>query len=88
MIELPRDLLDFSFTQRIGKGLQMKFTVQNLLNSAKQMAEDNNFTYKYEKYKVVTYTVDGVVKTRPEGDNIYETYNPGRNFNLSISYSF
>ncbi|HBG41522.1 MAG TPA: TonB-dependent receptor [Porphyromonadaceae bacterium] len=95
LIELPRKLLDFSYTQRIGKGLQAKLTVQNILNEAIIIAEDYNFSNKYEPRKKEPVILeemeneDGSVQRRMDyGDNFYSEYNPGRYFTLSISYSF
>lgn len=89
LIELPRHLLDVSYTQRIGKGLQAKLTVQNLLDQQIRLAEDFNFTNKYEKSKEVTKTDnDGTVVKAGEGDNISSSYRPGRYVNLSFSYAF
>jgi len=62
----------------------MKFSVQNLLNQWVRIAEDYNFTNKYEPLKV-TKTAAGVQIV--EGDNISSQYNPGRYFTLSVSYS-
>ncbi len=91
LIELSRNLLDLSFTQRIGKGLQAKFTVQNLLDEAVTLIEDYNFTYKYEPL-VHIWTPDpsyaSGYKKEGEGDNIYSRYKPGHYFSFSISYSF
>lgn len=96
IIELSRNLLDASLTQRIGKGLQLKFSVQNLLNSPVRMAEDANFTYKYEKATVIlpnTPVLQDNTGTliygngRIDGDMIFTDYKPGRSFILSISYS-
>lgn len=87
LIELPRHLLDFSYTQRIGKGLQLKFAIQNILNAKTELAEDFNFTNKYEHLVVIPSTEVGHLITY-EGDNIASSYRPGRLFNLSISYSF
>jgi len=84
LIELPRHMLDFSYTQRVAKSVQMKFSVQNLLNQWVRIAEDYNFTNKYEPLKV-TKTAAGVQIV--EGDNISSQYNPGRYFTLSVSYS-
>lgn len=86
LIELPRHLLDFSATQRIGKGLQLKFTVQNLLDQKIKMAEDFNRTNTYEP--LVELPVAPGELPKNEGDNIASSYRPGRYFNLSLSYSF
>jgi TonB-dependent receptor len=92
LIELPRHILDLSITQRIAKGLQAKLSVQNLLNKAVEMAEDFNFTNKYEAHrdmKPEEYTSeDPNEQWREEGDNISSRFHPGRYFSLSVSYSF
>ncbi|RKR84298.1 TonB-dependent receptor [Mucilaginibacter gracilis] len=84
LMELPRHVVDISVTQRIVKTIQARFSVQNLLNKPIEMAEDYNFTSKYEPVKTVV--TDGVTKV--EGDNIASRYNPGRHYVLSFSYSF
>ena len=81
LLELPMHSLDISISQRIVKSLQVKFSVQNLLNQEIRMAEDFNFTNKYEPVKE---TKDGL----QEGDNISSVYSPGRYFQLTLSYSF
>jgi hypothetical protein len=72
--------------------LQAKLSVQNLLNKPVEMAEDFNFTYKYEPYRDMQpeeYTSeDPKERWREEGDNIASRFNPGRYFSLSVSYSF
>lgn len=93
LIELPRHTLDLSITQRIGKGLQAKLAVQNLLNLPVEMAEDFNFTYKYEPFrnlKSTDYDMTGEPseRFRQEGDNIASRYNPGVYVSASVSYSF
>lgn len=75
-IELPNRQLDFSFTQRINKGWQIKFAIQNLLDAEWQIAEDGNFTYKYEELK------DG------SGDIITNYRKPGRFYSFNFTYSF
>lgn len=87
LIELPRHLLDFSATQRIGKGMQLKFTIQNLLDQKLEVAEDFNFTNKYEPLVEIA-DPDYKFPIRYEGDNIASSFRPGRYFNLSFSYSF
>ena len=82
LIELTRSQFDFALTQRIGKGLQMKFSVQNILNPLIETASDENFTYKYEK---VEFNEDGSYKS---GDWIFNSYKTRPFFNLNISYSF
>ncbi|WP_257668717.1 TonB-dependent receptor [Parapedobacter tibetensis] len=86
LLELPRQLLDFSATQRIGDGLQLKFTVQNLLDRQIEVAEDWNRSNQYEPL-VELPSAQGALPVN-EGDNIASSYRPGRYFNLALSYSF
>ena len=81
IIELKRQQLDFAITQRIAKGLQAKLSVQNLLNDAIKMAEDENFTYKYEP--ATNNNANG-----GDGDLISNSYKTGRYYNLTLTYSF
>lgn len=80
LLELTRQQLDLAITQRIIKSLQAKFSVQNLLNSPIQVAEDANFTYKYEKPVLSGRSVTG--------DLLSTDYKPGRYLLLTITYSF
>lgn len=89
LIELPRRQLDLSISQRISKGLQVKFSVQNLLNEAVRVAEDQNFTYKYEPTEYVRrHSSEELFYYNVEGDIIASEYKLDRFFNLTISYSF
>ena len=90
LIELGRHILDFTLIQRIGKGWQVKLTIQNLLNSAVKVAEDYNSDNKYEKAHkgVYQYTNNDGIKIYDYGDNIYSKFNPGRYFTLHVTYSF
>ncbi|AJW65167.1 Colicin I receptor precursor [Elizabethkingia miricola] len=89
LIELPRKQLDFSFTQRLMTGLQMKLGVQNILNSAVEMAEDSNFDYQYNKRTEDTSVVmNGKTMLHINGDYISASYKPGRVYTLSIVYNF
>ncbi len=89
IIELSRGQLDFSLVQRMAKSLQLKFAVQNVLNSPIETAEDENFTYKYEKAKLEKL-VDGGSSSPNQfsGDPISSSYKPYPYFTLSITYSF
>ncbi|EHQ25470.1 TonB-dependent receptor [Mucilaginibacter paludis] len=84
LIELPRHLIDISVTQRLLKSLQLKIGVQNLLDQSVKMAEDINFTNKYEPLKHIA----GQPPAKSiEGDNITSSYKPGRYFTFTFSYS-
>lgn len=89
LLELPRHLVDLSFTQRIISSLQMKLSVQNLLDKPVEMAEDYNFTNKYEPEKLETFIPRGYTSpiTAYRGDNKASSFNPGRYIVISLSYS-
>lgn len=87
LIELPRHLLDVSVSQRIVKSLQAKLSVQNVLNESIRMAEDFNFSNKYEPLRD-TGELDERERRKMDGDNISSQFNPGRYFVLNLSYSF
>ena len=46
--ELPRHLVDFSATKQIGKHLEVKFGVKDLLNNKFRFSQDNNDNGKFE----------------------------------------
>jgi outer membrane receptor for ferrienterochelin and colicin len=77
--------MDFSLTQRIVKTLQLKFSIQNLLNVPVEMAQDDNFDFKYEP----EHLNKGIgSQFTDQGDNIYSRFNPDRYYVLSVTYSF
>lgn len=88
LIELTRKQLDFSLTQRVIKSLQVKLSVQNLLNSSVQMVEDANFTYKYEKAHIIAPQQPGTYGATWAGDLLASDYKPGRFFLLTFTYGF
>ncbi len=103
LIELTRRQFDLSFSQHIASHLTAKVTVQNLLNNVIQIAEDANFTYKYEKpvyqrppagsqiglsYQNGSDQLLGSSFDRVAGDLLAVNYRPGRSFLLTITYSF
>lgn len=87
ILELERSQLDFSFSQRISKGWQLKFNIQNLLDNPIQRAEDADFDYKYTPLKRVTAEKEGE-SGGISGDFITSEYRSGRFYVLSLSYSF
>ncbi|NLR78007.1 TonB-dependent receptor [Chitinophaga eiseniae] len=86
LIELEREALDLALTQRIIKSLQVKFSAQNILNQPIRMAEDENFTYKYEKAFIKR--TGEPYQSDTNGDMISSEYKPGPHFILSLTYSF
>lgn len=85
ILELPRSLLDASITQRIVKSLQAKFSVQNLLDRPIRQVQDWNYNQKYNP-EVQHVNIRGQVYYT--GDNIFNSYNPGRYYILSFTYAF
>ncbi|WP_143306484.1 TonB-dependent receptor [Chitinophaga vietnamensis] len=97
ILELPRHLVDFSITQRIVRSLQVKLSIQNLLNEAVTYVEDNNFNYKYDKEKLTPLyrsdgspllNPDGSQQTAYKGDNIFRKYYPNKYIRATFTYSF
>lgn len=91
LIELTRRQLDFSLTQRLVKSLQARLSIQNLLNSPVQMAEDANFTYKYEKPVFTATTPSNPGQKSADhisGDLLASDYRPGRFYLITLTYSF
>lgn len=81
LFELPRHLLDFTVSQRVFRSLQIKATVQNLLNQPIRMAEDFDTDFKYTKGGL-----DGAGNFT--GDTKALDFNPGRYYVLNFIYSF
>ncbi|RBL92775.1 TonB-dependent receptor [Chitinophaga flava] len=85
LLQLPTHLLDLSITQRIIKSLQVKLSIQNLLDQSYRIVEDQNFNQRYDK-EVEVERKDG--KKYFSGDNIYTRYKPGRYILLQFTYTF
>lgn len=85
LLQLPMHLLDLSITQRLVKSLQVKISIQNLLNQEYRIIEDHNYNQRYDK----EYPLIGSGnKTYFAGDNIYTKYKPGRYLLLQFTYAF
>lgn len=85
LLQLPTQLLDFSYTQRIIRSLQVKFSIQNILDQAYRIVEDQNYNQKYDPERA---EVNKKGETYYQGDNISTKYKPGRYFLLSFTYAF
>ncbi|MBS0031405.1 TonB-dependent receptor domain-containing protein [Chitinophaga sp. 22321] len=85
LLQLPMHLLDFSITQRLIKSLQLKLSIQNILDQQYRIAEDMNFNQRYNKEEAVERP-DG--RRFYKGDNIYMKYKPGRYILLQFTYAF
>lgn len=85
LLQLPTHLLDLSVTQRLIKSLQLKLSIQNLLDQSYRIIEDNNFNQRYNKEKPIDLPDN---HRYYKGDNIYSKYKPGRYILLQFTYSF
>ncbi|WP_160710756.1 TonB-dependent receptor [Chitinophaga solisilvae] len=89
LLELPRRLLDFSFTQRLYKSLQLKVNIQNLLDEPVHIVEDQNFNHRYDRERAIPSAAEqfkGLLYF--EGDNTYLKYRTGRYYTVTFTYSF
>lgn len=85
LLQLPMRLLDFSVTQRIIRSLQMKFSVQNILDQSYRIAEDHNYNQRYDP-EHAHFNIQG--EKYYKGDNLFTWYKPGRYFLASFTYAF
>jgi hypothetical protein len=67
--ELPRNLIDFNFTQRIGNRFEIRFGIQDLLNQAYTLTQDTNRDEIQDRKK----------------DKAILSYKPGIIWNLGIT---
>lgn len=85
LLELPQQLLDLAITQRIVKSLQVKLSIQNILNQPIRIIEDQNYNQRYDKEMPVMNSSGQIYYV---GDNISTKYYPGRYFVLTFTYAF
>jgi TonB-dependent receptor len=83
IMEKGRGILDFSILQRINKWLQIKASVQDLLNQPVLFYEDRNRNYKYNSETAVRDDNDRYV-----GDNLFLRYKPFSYYSISFNFSF
>lgn len=90
ILELPRHLLDFSYTQQFAKRWQAKLSISNLLDEDIRFAEDQNRDSKYQREYFSGKSTTLIGRTVPlyEGDNISRRWSPGRNILGTVTYSF
>ena len=80
--ELPRHLLDFKISKKLGKHFNLSFKVLDLLNSSTTRSYVNMNNKKY--FKNLWNDISGANKTQSE--LIYSKYRYGTNYILSFSY--
>jgi hypothetical protein len=83
IMEKGRGVLDFSILQRINKWLQIKASVQDLLNQPVLFYEDRNRNYKYNPE-----TNEKDANGNFKGDNIFLRYKPFSYYTISFNFSF
>ncbi len=90
ILELPRHLLDLSYTQQFARRWQMKLSINNLLNEDIRFVEDHNRDSKYQPEAFTGQTQSLIGRNVPvyEGDNISRRWSPGRNVQANLTYSF
>lgn len=69
--EMPRNVIDITFSKGITKKLILKGGINDLLNQSNRIIQDGNLDGKYD--------------TR--ADQIIQSYNPGTTYSLGLSYS-
>ncbi len=72
--EMPRNQVDLSISKKFGKGFEAKLAVRDLLGEKISFKQFNDVKHS-----------NG---TTSEVEEVTKQYRPGRNFNLSLSYSF
>ncbi|AXY74372.1 TonB-dependent receptor [Paraflavitalea soli] len=83
IMEKGRGVLDFSILQRINRWLQIKASVQDLLNNPVLFYEDRNRNYQYD-----AETREKDVNGRLKGDNIFLRFKPNSYYTISFNFSF
>jgi hypothetical protein len=77
--ELPRHSLDFTFSKRLGKALELKGGVQNILNSRFVFAQDMNMDGKFD-----IVNTDYELLSHKMHDNRYQSYFQRAYFTLGV----
>ncbi|UCJ08698.1 carboxypeptidase-like regulatory domain-containing protein [Chitinophaga pendula] len=91
LLELPRHQLDLSISQRLFKSMNVRLNIQNLLDQAVRIVEDQDYDNKYTAEKNTGYmpgAYPGVSGPLYKGDNIFRRFNTGRYMALSFTYAF
>lgn len=84
IMEMGRDLLDLSWSQRVNKYLSIKAGVQNLLNAPVTLYEDYGRDYKYQPEGSIHK--DG--RETGTGDVIYRRYYQRPYYSLGLNFIF
>jgi hypothetical protein len=88
--ENPRTVVDFSVSKRIVKGLEVKFSINDLLAQDLVFYQDNNDNGKLDNFNKEMLVNTGVSTSqqRLEMDNVVFRYKMGYNVSISVSYKF
>ena len=82
--EMPRNALDLAISKKIGKKLEIKMSVKDILNEAVIFNQNINTTVDMAE---VTRGSVNTVKDFNR-DQITKSYNPGRYFSVGLTYKF
>ncbi|GAA4317950.1 TonB-dependent receptor [Mucilaginibacter gynuensis] len=86
VFQAPRNLLDFAITQRISKTLQIKAGVQDILNNAIMLYEDQDRNFKYNKEVMLTDPQNG--SRYSAHDSVFSRFRPGSYYSISFNFIF
>ena len=78
--EMPRHSLDFTFAQRIGKHLELRGGIQNILNSRFRLMQDADYNGKFDKDPDVY--ADNVQR-----DNRFQSWYDGSYYTLGLRFN-
>jgi hypothetical protein len=88
--ENPRTVLDFSVSKRIVKGLEAKFSINDILAQDLVFYQDNNGNGKLDNFNKETLinNATSTSQQRLDMDNIMFKYKMGYTVSFSLSYKF
>jgi outer membrane receptor protein involved in Fe transport len=84
IFEMPRNVLDLAVSKKIGKNLELKGSVKDILNENVRMIQTINTTVDMSEFNGNGDTDLKYFKR----EQVTKTFNPGRNFTLSMTYKF
>ncbi len=84
IFEMPRNVLDLAVSKKIWKNLEIKAGIKDILNENVRMIQTINTTVDMNELNGNGYSDLKYFKR----EQVTKTYNPGRNFTLSMTYKF
>jgi outer membrane receptor protein involved in Fe transport len=84
IFEMPRNVLDLAVSKKIWKNLEIKGSIKDILNENVRMIQTINTTVDMNELNG-----NGISDLKHfKREQVTKTYNPGRNFTLSMTYKF